>query len=399
MSMGRKGAHSGRGSVLLLVAAIVAAGIAVAFLTPATGEQGSYSAVSVPTVGGLSSVLRFSASSFAAGAPQSGQQTFVVRPSGPQPQGASTQPSPQNAQLGGAGSSIEFFANVTIESRSASATMGSVIAEAYSQGGYVAYSFISGLYASVVVRVPAASFESTISAIRSLGNVTSLTTTSNDVTVRYNDLNATLASLKTEQSSLLRLLSGTSSVNATLAIEAQLQRVDQQVNAVESEIMQIQRLVAYSTISVSITQREAQRQLSVRLTATPRSGAAPLSTTFTAVVSGGVPPYYVNYNFGDGTSQEGLVVIHKYYGSGEYNATVTVTDSNGSTVETYALVQVAPARVQSGLPDFANAVTGLFVRVVEGIVEVAVVSLPVALVAFAVVLPLKKWYARRVRQV
>jgi PKD repeat protein len=393
LSMDRKGAYGARGSLPLLVATIVAAGIAMAFLTPATGNQGSYAAVSVPNVGGFSSELSFSTPGPA------GPQTVVVKHAGAKPQRASTQPSLQNELLGGSGSSIEFFANVTIESRSASATMGSVIAEAYSQGGYVAYSFISGLYASVVVRVPAASFESTISAIRSLGNVTSLTTTSNDVTVRYNDLNATLASLKTEQSSLLRLLSGTSSVNATLAIEAQLQRVNQQVNAVESEIMQIQRLVAYSTISVSITQREAQRQLSVRLTATPRSGAAPLSTTFTAVVSGGVPPYYVNYNFGDGTSQEGLVVIHKYYGSGEYNATVTVTDSNGSTVETYALVQVAPARVQSGLPDFANAVTGLFVRVVEGIVEVAVVSLPVALVAFAVALPLKKWYARRVRQV
>ena len=126
------------------------------------------------------------------------------------------------------------------------------------------------------------------------------------------------------------------------------------------------------------------------LTATPKIGEAPLSVTFNAVVTGGDQPYVVNYNFGDGTASQGQIVIHTYNLPGEYNVTVTATDQNGTTAERSTMVRVTPAPGASGFQSFAETVSGLFVSVVEGIAEVAVVVLPIAAVGAVIAIPLQR---------
>jgi hypothetical protein len=307
--------------------------------------------------------------------------------------GSSTTSNP--GQLGngqtGNGTMIEFSSNISMESSSPEETAASVVALAYSTGGYVAYQSTVIDSADVVIRVPAASYQSTIAQIEKMGSVTSLTSNSNDVTVEYTDLNATLKSLVTEQAALLRLVNQSTSVNATLAIESQLQGVNEQINMVESQMLQTSRLVEYSTISVSISKSVQAKPLSVVLTATPRSGQSPLAVTLNAVVTGGSGQYLVNYNFGDGTSAQGQILVHTFVGSGNYNVTVTATDQNGTVASKWVSIHVTAAPSQLGFGDFPASVAGLFVRVVEGIVEVAVVVVPVALVAGAVFVPIRRW--------
>src|SRR5208337_4156186 len=123
-----------------------------------------------------------------------------------------------------------------------------------------------------------------------MGNVSSLSSNSNDVTVQYTDLNATVASLLTEQGALLRLLSQSVTINTTLAIENQLQGVNQQINDAQSQILQTKTLVDFSTIDVTISETAQSVPLSMKLTATPVNGTAPLSVTFNAIVKGGAQP-------------------------------------------------------------------------------------------------------------
>ncbi|MDV3244529.1 MAG: DUF4349 domain-containing protein, partial [Nitrososphaerales archaeon] len=290
----------------------------------------------------------------------------------------------------GNGTLIEFFSNLTMESPAPSTLASKVVVLAYSVGGYVAYQSTLKDSAYLVVRVPAGSYQQVLGQIQALGNVTSLTSTSNDVTVKYTDLNATLASLITEQEALLRLINQSTSVNSTLAIETQLQYVNAQINSVKSQVLQTQRLVSYSTITVSISKAAESKPLSMTLSATPKNGVAPLGVTFNAVVSGGQSPYLVNYNFGDGTSQQGQVVVHQFYDGGDYNVTVSATDSKGSVMMASALVHATAAPAKVGFGDFGVTLASLLVRVIEGIAEVAVVALPVAFVLAVVVYPLRR---------
>ena len=58
----------------------------------------------------------------------------------------------------------------------------------------------------------------------------------------------------------------------------------------------------------------------------PLTGVTPLLVSFTTVISGGVAPYTILWNFGDGTSSTLQNPSHSYT-QGIYTATVTVTDS------------------------------------------------------------------------
>ncbi len=290
----------------------------------------------------------------------------------------------------GTGSLIEFSSDVSIESATPQQTASGVVALAYTVGGYVAYQSTSKDSAYVVIRVPAAEYQTVLAKVEALGNVTSLVSNSNDVRVQYTDLNATLASLRTEQAALLRLLNQSSTINSTLLIETQLQGVNQQINYIQSQILQTKTLIDFSTIDVTLSRSAQKIQLSMTLSATPTNGTAPLSVTFNAIVRGGAQPYIVNYNFGDGTAYQGQILIHTFYGSGDYKVTVTVTDQNGTvTTASTGIHVVAPAN-QYGVVNFPTMIANLFISVVEGIVEVAVVVLPLAAVGAVIVLPLRR---------
>lgn len=315
-------------------------------------------------------------------------QTVVV---GPQSSVThANQPSQVSGTPGNGSRMVEFFSNVTMESPDPPSLASRIVGLAYSVGGYVAYQSTHGDSAYVIIRVPASTYEQTLGRVQLMGNVTGLVSTSNDVTVQYTNLNATLVSLEAEQQALLRLINATTRVNDTLAIEATLQGVDAQINFVQSEMLQTQRLVAYSTLTVSISKSVQNKPLAMTLSATPKSGTSPLGVTFNAVVTGGRPPYVVNYNFGDGSSQQGQIVIHQFYQAGEYNVTVSATDSAGDVTMASALVRVSRAPSSLGFGDFPTMLANLFVRVLEGIATVAVVVLPIAGVLAAVLVPLRR---------
>jgi Domain of unknown function (DUF4349)/PKD domain len=223
-----------------------------------------------------------------------------------------------------------------------------------------------------------------------MGAFVSETSNSNDVSVQYTDLNATLASLQTEDGALLRLLNESTTINSTLAIETQLQQVNQQINEVETQILQTRTLIDYATIDVTVTETPEMGPLTLTLSVTPKNGTAPLSVTFNAIVKGGSQPYVINYNFGDGYASEGQIVIHTYDQAGNYEVVVSVTDQNGTVVERSTTVSVQAAPAQSGVASFFGTVGNLFLSVVEGIVEVAAVVLPIAAVGAAIIIPFQR---------
>jgi hypothetical protein len=402
------GGISAKKALIGLAVVIVAGGILLAFVSTPAAVNSPFEAASTSTSGyslGLPNAGNFGASLVGSGSSGQSDYTDIINQgttvteatttttTGAVPYGPAsnvTQGSPS-----GSGGEIEFSSQVQLQSASPQQAASQVAALAYFVGGYVAYQATYNSSADVVIRVPAAEYPQALAKVEALGTVVGLTSNSNDVSVQYTDLNATLESLQTEQGALLRLLNESTTINSTLAIESQLQGVNQQINEVESQILQTRTLIDYSTIEVSISESASEAPLSLALTATPKSGEAPLSVTFNAVVRGGVQPYVVNYNFGDTTGSEGQIVIHTYNNPGTYNVTVTATDQNGSAVQQSVIVHVTAVPGFSGFRGFVSTVSGLFVNVVEGIAEVAVVVLPIAAVGAAIVLPFQRRASRQ----
>ena len=126
--------------------------------------------------------------------------------------------------------------------------------------------------------------------------------------------------------------------------------------------------------------------------ASPLNGATPLSVTFRTFEKGGVPGYIVNYNFGDGTAAQGEALIHTYTKAGDYNTTISVTDSSGNVKTSWVPIHVSGAPVGFDFAGFTNLAANLFFSVIQGIVEVAIVVIPITLVAalaFIVIAPIR----------
>ncbi len=290
---------------------------------------------------------------------------------------------------------IEYFSNITLTVPSTLTGLNKATAVAFTFGGYLAFSSYTNVSAIAVLRIPAQDYASALAEVEGLGNLTGLTSNSNDVSIQYIDLNATLQSLLTEQGRLLSFENESTMINNTLILENQLQSVDTQINEIQSQILQTRLLITYSTITVTFNAQiptppsPPPVPLKMKLTATPISGLNPLSVTFNAIVTGGDAPYIINYNFGDGSTYQGQSVIHTFTSAGVFNVTITATDSNGSAIENYSIIHVRAVPVTSGLTSFGAYALGLLISVVEGIIEVAVVLLPIALVVFVVLLPFR----------
>jgi hypothetical protein len=414
--------------MLILVIVILIIGVGVGLTNYATPSASSTTYVSeggeAAPVYGLSSGVSNSGSNpptnqpIGSGAPSSGGGTTVVSAAttvmtmSSSSSGPSTYPLNTNAVNGSSGEGgqpsanapqlqnssgnnsgfIEFFSNATLTVSSTQNALSKATAVAYNYGGYLAFSSYNNVSSIAVLRIPAQNYASALSQIEGLGTLTGLTSNSNDVSIQYTDLNATLQSLLTEQASLLKLENSSNSLNATLLLTGQIQNVDAQINEIQSQILQTRLLITYSTITVTFNVEVPSPPpvpLGMKLTATPTSGLSPLSVTFNAIVTGGDQPYIINYNFGDGTTYQGASLIHTFTSGGTFNVTVTATDSNGSAVENFTIIHVKAAPVATGFVSFWGYALGLLISVVEGIVEVAVVLLPIALVVFVVLLPFR----------
>lgn len=126
-------------------------------------------------------------------------------------------------------------------------------------GGFVVSANIYGDEASslngqVSIRVPADSFDSALTQIRSLAvRVTSESTNSEDITEEYVDLQSRLRNAQAAESQYLALLEQATKVQDTLDIYQALTSIRYDIEQIKGRIQYLDRTVAMSQISVSLT--------------------------------------------------------------------------------------------------------------------------------------------------
>lgn len=126
-------------------------------------------------------------------------------------------------------------------------------------GGFVESSVTEGARSrsgSVVIRVPAASFELALGDLRDIGvRVERESISGHDVTTQFVDLEARLRTWKAQEEVLLRLMAQATTVQDTLRVQRELQNVQLQIESIEGQLRVLRDQTDMATISASI--REA----------------------------------------------------------------------------------------------------------------------------------------------
>lgn len=139
------------------------------------------------------------------------------------------------------------------------------------QKGYVASSDISGVSdydnnrsASWVVRVPVANYQAFLDEAKSLGTVAQETSTAEDVTEQYLDVEAQIKNKRVEEERFIELLkNATAKLEDILAVEKELSRVRGEIEQAEGKKRYLENRTDFTTVTLQLTQVN-ERNLEVK---------------------------------------------------------------------------------------------------------------------------------------
>ncbi len=105
--------------------------------------------------------------------------------------------------------------------------------------------------------VPASKFDETIDALSNLGKVQTVHITGNDVSAQYVDLQARLANEEAQRNAMLALLAKAQTVEQIIMVQNQIGQITGQIEQLKGQINYIDHNVAFSTITVQLTEAGA----------------------------------------------------------------------------------------------------------------------------------------------
>jgi CheY-like chemotaxis protein len=214
------------------------------------------------------------------------------------------------------------------------ASIARISALAASYGGYVVSSNVgeqqNRLYADISFRVDSARFNEALQALRDLAtDVRSESTSGEDVTEEYVDLDARLRNLQASEAQLLDLMKQAGTVEEILKVQQELVNTREEIEQIKGRMQYLQESSALAFISVSLE----QSKLSVEFTASGRTAKEGQGIQFESIVSGGFSPYTYEWDFGDGGTSTEENPVHAYGDNGVYTVSLNVKDDKEHTAD------------------------------------------------------------------
>lgn len=129
-------------------------------------------------------------------------------------------------------------------------------------GGYVESSETNGSasdgnrYACLKLRIPADKMDQMLSLLDSDSNITYQSSSSENITLRYIDMESHLKALRIEQETLLQLLEKADKLKDVIALQSQLTQIRYEIESYESQLRSYDNLIDYSTLYLNITEVE-----------------------------------------------------------------------------------------------------------------------------------------------
>jgi hypothetical protein len=128
-------------------------------------------------------------------------------------------------------------------------TVDAITKETEQRGGYIE----SLSSEAIVVRVPSKDFDGVMAIFSGLGEVLDRNIKAQDVTEKFTDLGARLNVAKEARARLLALLATEKDVKERLTIVAEVKRLTEQIEGIESTLATLQNLVDFFTITIRLT--------------------------------------------------------------------------------------------------------------------------------------------------
>jgi hypothetical protein len=175
------------------------------------------------------------------------------------------------APLGGSASTIQteqmliWTGSVTIEVLSISNATEQITMKTKSVNGYVESSsskeYRDQPSTTLTLRVPSDKLELMLNSLDGLGEVTSKTIFSEDVTERYVDMQARLETNKQLRDRLQKLLDRADEVKDVLAIERELTRLQGDIDSMTARLKAMKGKVDYASLTVRLNAKEHKKVL------------------------------------------------------------------------------------------------------------------------------------------
>ena len=157
--------------------------------------------------------------------------------------------------------------NLRLETKEFDAFTAELNARITAFGGYIQSSSVDGgsyysknyrRYATVTARIPAEQLDAFVSGVSEIANVTSRSENTNDVTLSYYDMESHVKALRSEYDTLVGILEKCTELKDVISVQSRITEVLYQIESYQSQLNNYDNLVAYSTITMNISEVERE---------------------------------------------------------------------------------------------------------------------------------------------
>ncbi|MDD5142843.1 DUF4349 domain-containing protein [Methanoregula sp.] len=178
---------------------------------------------------------------------------------------ATPMPAPTSGNYGADSATVETkiikTADMTVEVRDVTGAAESLKSLATSSGGYLSSTSIRKNYqnqltGTVTIRIPQASFDTAIEGVKGLGTLKSISTSGQDVTEQYVDLEARKASYTNQLAQYNAIMKQSTRVEDIIKVQEQIDRVQTELDRLNGRLNYLDSRIDLSTITVYLQEPE-----------------------------------------------------------------------------------------------------------------------------------------------
>jgi hypothetical protein len=149
----------------------------------------------------------------------------------------------------------------TVEVKDVTGSVETLRSLATQKGGYVSSTNVQKNYndqltGTVVLRIPATEFDSTIAGVKAIGLVKSSSTQGQDVTEEYVDVQAQITSYQNQLAQYNVIMKKAVNVSDVIAIQQQIDRVQTQLDRLNGRLKFLNNRIDLSTVTVTLQEPE-----------------------------------------------------------------------------------------------------------------------------------------------
>jgi hypothetical protein len=172
-----------------------------------------------------------------------------------------TAPQSGGLPIQGVATKIIKTAAVNLEVKNVTSAVDKIREIVTQRGGYLSTTNIGKNYndqvtGTVVLRIPADQFDSSLSGVKEVGTVKSISTQGQDVTEEYVDVQAQISSYQNQLSQYNLIMKNATNVKDIINIQQQIDQVQINLDRLNGRLKYLNSQIDYSTITVTLQEPE-----------------------------------------------------------------------------------------------------------------------------------------------